>query len=125
MTHYYSRESGTRDGEFTIMQVNPPGSRSKESLVCRTPRGDMAAHLVTTLNLHPLPVKEPKVLPKVGDRVQLFGVGSMVYTLIGLPNGKRVGLLNSEGHITEDNEHECYDSIEKFNDFFHSARVVK
>jgi hypothetical protein len=86
MTHYYSRESTTEKGQFTIMQVNPPGSKSKESLVCRTPRGDMAAHLVTALNQNPLPVS--KIQFKIGDTVQ-FQTGSRnKYILATGPDGE-------------------------------------
>jgi len=69
MTHYYSRESKTVYKNFTVMEVIPG---TPERLVCRTPRGDVAAHLVTQLNLKPIPVKaDPPPNPfKVGDKVQ-------------------------------------------------------
>jgi len=71
MTHYYSRESKTVNKNFTVMEVIPG---KPERLVCRTPRGDVAAHIVTQLNRSPLPVKPeaPVVQPrfKVGDILQ-------------------------------------------------------
>lgn len=120
MTHYYSRESKTRKGEFTIMQV----ANGKESLVARTPRGDMAAHLVTQLNLTPLPVAK-KVLPKVGDRVALWGKSdTFIRTIVGLPGG-RVGLMNPDGFITADNAAPCYNSLEALSEKFKDMEVVK
>lgn len=94
MTHYYSRESKTAKGNFTIMEVLGTG---RERLVARTPRGDVAAHLVTQLNISPLPVPTPPVVPwKFGD-VITFNDSSSRYLLSKNTAGNLVLVDMSDG----------------------------
>lgn len=88
MVHYYSRESKTNKGQFTIMEVLDSGG---ERLVCRTPRGDVAAHLMTFLNIQPLPQKskDPWVMPKITSgrfKSTAPGTKDYLFTCIDLGN---------------------------------------
>lgn len=47
---YYFKESTSLPGEFTIMERITKDGKSRNSLVCRTPRKDMVSKLLDYLN---------------------------------------------------------------------------